>query len=61
MFNRGIRDEKISGNRDFSIEEGHFMRGFFSFFLLVAATQYILFYLSTVQYTFFFGGTNIGD
>ena len=35
MFNRGIRDEKISGNHyDFLIEEGHFTRVFFFFSFL---------------------------
>ena len=57
MFNRGIRDEKISGNHnDFSIEEGHFTMFFFLFFC-GSTTEYIVFYLSTVQCTFFFGGT----
>ena len=60
MFNPGIRDEKISGNHnDFLIEEGHFTIFFFSF--LWQQQHITVFYLSTVQCTFFFGGTKIGD
>ena len=41
MFNRGIRDAKISGNHnDFSIEEGH-VTSFFMVFFGGRTTQYI--------------------